>query len=196
MICAWIADYLEKVNLHSIQSGFCPVCEARKASLGERFGTRYAQRDYSSYSERLNEVYDTGMDTRHRTEASAYLQAMGVRQTEAVFWSLESARLATAAAPKMLHTVYLGILLHMMKLIVLFLKQHKRLDRFDAIWIAVPAYAGILKFNKAYGAVSQWTGKEMRALGRILLPVFAAMLSNPTTTEKAIFRDAILASKR
>jgi hypothetical protein len=49
MICSWIADYFENVNLHSIQSGFCPVCEAPKASLGERFGRIYSPRDYSSY---------------------------------------------------------------------------------------------------------------------------------------------------
>jgi hypothetical protein len=96
----------------------------------------------------------------------------------------------------MLHTVYLGILKHMMKWIVSFLKQHQRLDRFDAIWTAVPAYPGLLKFNKAYGAVIQWTGKEMRALCRILLPVFAATLSNPTTTEKAYSETQSFVSKR
>jgi hypothetical protein len=61
----------------------------------------------------------------------------------------------------------------MMSWIVSFLKEHKRMDRFDAIWMAVPAYPDLLKFNKTYAAVSQWTGKEMRALGRILLPVFS-----------------------
>jgi hypothetical protein len=76
-----------------------------------------------------------------------------------------------------------------------FLKEHKRLARFNDIWSAVPSYPGLLKFNKTYGAVSQWTGKEMRALDRFLLPVFSATLLNPTTTEKHTFRKAITCVK-
>jgi hypothetical protein len=95
----------------------------------------------------------------------------------------------------MLHTVNIGILQHIMKWMLSFLKQHKRLDRFDAISTAVPTYRRLLKFNKVYFAVSQWTGKGLRGIVRILLPVFTATLSNPTTTEKPIVRDAILCIK-
>jgi DNA-directed RNA polymerase subunit N (RpoN/RPB10)/oligoribonuclease (3'-5' exoribonuclease) len=197
VICAWIADYVENVNLHSIRSGFCPVCEAPKSSLGNRFCGKHASRDYSDYSERLEEAYDSVLvnGKQDRNEAADYLDSLGVRLTEGVFWSQKSTRLATAAAPEILHTVYLGVLQHMMKWIVVFLKEHKRMDRFDAIWMAVPAYPDLLKFNKTYAAVSQWTGKEMRALGRILLPVFSAALWGPTSSEKPKFTQAILCVK-
>ena len=118
-----------------------------------------------------------------------------MRQVEGVFWSMESTSCSTVASPDMLHTVYLGILDHLMKWIIPFLKDHKRIARFDAIWSIVPAYPALLRFNKPYTAVSQRQGKEMRALGRVLLPVFAATLSNPSAAEKNKFKDAILAVK-
>jgi hypothetical protein len=51
---------------------------------------------------------------------------------------------------------------------------------------------GFIRFNKDYTAVSQWTGKEMRNLGRVLLPVLAAALRNPKdTSERQHFKDAL-----
>jgi hypothetical protein len=143
----------------------------------------------------LQEAYDVRNEEQDRNEATEYLPSLGVRLTKSVFWSLKSARRANAAASKILHTVYLGVLQHLMKWIMLFFKQHKCLEGFNDIWLAVPSYPGLLKFNKTYGAVSQWTGNEMRALGRFLLPIFSATLLNPTTTEKHTFRKAITCVK-
>jgi hypothetical protein len=143
----------------------------------------------------LEEGYDSVYDKQDRNEAADYLDSLGVRLTEEVFWSQKSTRLATAGAPEILHTVYPGVLQHMMSWIVSFLKEHKRMDRFDAIWMGVPAYPDFLKFNKTYAVVSQWTGKEMRALGRILLRVFSAALWGPTSSEKPKFTQAILCVK-
>jgi hypothetical protein len=42
-----------------------------------------------------------------------------------------------SSAAEVLHTIYLGVLQHMMKWIVLFLKEHKRMAGFDQVWIAV-----------------------------------------------------------
>jgi hypothetical protein len=66
------------------------------------------------------------------------------------------------------------------------------MDRFDAIWMAVLAYPDFLKFNRMYAAVSQWMGREMPALGQILLPAFSAPLWGPTLSEKPKFTQEIL----
>ena len=80
----------------------------------------------------------------------------------------------------MLHTVFLAILKHLMEWLVKFLQSHAWLQRFNQIWRQMPSFPGFLKFNKDYTAVSQWQGKEMRSLGRVLLPVLAASLRRPT----------------
>ena len=191
MICAWIADYFENVNLHSIQSGTCPVCEAPKSSFGSLSATSHQPRDYAEYFERLTEATDPGADNWQKKQAVSYLEEKGVRFNEGAFWTTKSVDGSMIASPDILHTVYLGILDHLMKWLIPFLKDHKRHALFDAIWSVVPAYPALLRFNKPYSAVSQWQGKEMRTLGRILLPVLSATLFNPSVGEKKRFHDAI-----
>ncbi|KAG0644868.1 hypothetical protein HOY80DRAFT_1068221, partial [Tuber brumale] len=62
---------------------------------------------------------------------------------------------------------------------------------FDAVWKNLPAYPGYSSPNKEYSRVSQWTGKEMRNLVRVLLPCFAAVLCHPSTAERLIFTKAL-----
>ena len=190
-VCAWIADYVENVNLHSIQSGACPVCEAPKSSFGNLHATPHLSRDYADYFERLTEATDPGADEWQKMQAVSYLEERGVRLIEGTFWTTKSVDGSTIASPDMLHTIYLGILDHLMKWLIPFLKDHKRLSLFDAIWSVVPAYPALLRFNKPYSIVSQWQGKEMRTLGRILLPVLSAALFNPSAGDKKRFADAI-----
>ncbi|KAF8415574.1 hypothetical protein BGX38DRAFT_1074797, partial [Terfezia claveryi] len=82
-----------------------------------------------------------------------------------------------------LHTLYLGMLKHLMKWIQEFLDHIGRLTVFDHIWSRLPPFPGFTRPNKAYRSVSQWQGKEMRNLLRVLLAVFAAAL---TSCHKAI----------
>jgi len=42
--------------------------------------------------------------------------------------------------PDLLHTMQIGMLDHHQKLIFHFLKTHKWLDKYNAIWLSVPAY--------------------------------------------------------
>jgi len=47
------------------------------------------------------------------------------------------------------HTVYLGLLKHMIDWIQAFLKKHGRLQAFDAVWTALTPYPGHLVPKKA-----------------------------------------------
>ena len=61
MLCAWIADYFENVNLHSLKSGACPVCEAPKSSYSNP-PSHYLLRDFEDYFGRLIEATDPNTD--------------------------------------------------------------------------------------------------------------------------------------
>jgi hypothetical protein len=58
----------------------------------------------------LEEAYDSVNGKQDRNEDADYLDSLGVRLTEGVFWSQKSTCLATAAALEILHTLYIGIL--------------------------------------------------------------------------------------
>ena len=78
-----------------------------------------------------------------------------------------------------------------MKWIVRFLKKYKRLQPFHAIWKSLAAYPNYSAPNKEYSEVSQWTGKEMRNLVKVILPCFAACLCHPNAAECLIFTKAL-----
>jgi hypothetical protein len=60
---------------------------------------------------------------------------------------------------------------HLQKWIVHFMKTHKRLDKYNAIWLSVPAYHDLTPKTKSYQEVSQSNGKEMKEMSWYLLGV-------------------------
>jgi hypothetical protein len=65
----------------------------------------------------------------------------------------------------------MSMLDHLQKWIFHFIKTHKRLDKYNAIWLSVSAYHNLSPNNKSYKEVSQWNGKEMKDMSRYLLGV-------------------------
>lgn len=52
--------------------------------------------------------------------------------------------------PDILHTLYLGMLKHIMDWLLPFLKRHRRSDKFDDAWKKVPPFPGMYQPKKAY----------------------------------------------
>jgi hypothetical protein len=190
-VCAWIADHAENVVLHSVKTTACVVCEVPRTSFGDLIHPPCVYprlRKGSDYLKLLLE-YET-QDDGASLDA---LKAVDVKAIEGCFWALDGKGvcLETLPRPDMLHTVYLGILKHLMEWLTKFLEAHSRLHLFNQIWKLAGDYPGHISFNKEYSATSQWTGREMRSLGRILLPILAASLQAPTAQERPLFHKAI-----
>ena len=69
-----------------------------------------------------------------------------------------------------------------------FLKKHSRKNAFDELWQALPLYPDSSAPNKEYSRVSQWHGKEMRNLIKIILPVLKVALRQPSTEQCLPFK--------
>jgi len=78
--------------------------------------------------------------------------------------------------PDLLHTMQIGMLDSLQKWIFHFMKTHERLDKYNAIWLSVPAYHDLTPKNKSYEEGSQWNGKEMKEMSRYLLGVVTQSL--------------------
>jgi hypothetical protein len=65
---------------------------------------------------------------------------------------------------------------HLQKWIFHFMKMHKWLDKYNAIWLFVPAYHDLTPKNKSYEEDSQWDGKEMKEMSQYLLGVVTQSL--------------------
>jgi hypothetical protein len=191
ILCAWIADHMEHVLLQNLKNNACPQCEVPLKRLGDPPRepgevTPYSSRNHRRYQQLAKEYQDTGNE-----KLVEKLAEKGVKSLINAFWILPRIDPSQLPKPDLLHTVYLGILKHLMEWVQDFLKKHDRLNSFDEVWSAMGSYPGFTVPKKAYREVSQWQGKEMRNLGRIVLAAFTTALRAPTDAQRQPFRAAI-----
>jgi hypothetical protein len=66
--------------------------------------------------------------------------------------------------PDLLHTMHIGMLKHLLTWLHEFLKQHKRLEMFNNIWLSEPAYLDMTKPRCSYAEVLRWNGGEIKMM--------------------------------
>jgi thiaminase len=169
------------------------VCEAPKSSFGEGNSSSWQLGDYWLYFQKI--IFATQGDETERWEARQCLENRTVGTSKGIVWNMECIPPTTIIVPNILHTVYLGLLKHMMNWVMSCLEQHFRIDKFNQLWAMMPPYPGFAQFNKPYSQVMQWSGKEMKALGRVIVPAFAATLLNPLASQRIPFTEALLCIK-
>jgi hypothetical protein len=59
----------------------------------------------------------------------------------------------------------------------------------------MPPYPGFARFNKPYSYVTQWSGKEIKTLWLVIVPVFVATLSNLLVSPRIPFTEPHLCFK-
>ena len=180
ILYAWIANQPEHAPLSNINNQACPRREVDFKDLGSLQGNP------PRIQERYIEMIDHYKKDTSDTALIEYLVSKSFKTLYNALWALPKAQVYDLHKPDMLHNIYLGLLKHMMEWVQLFLKKHNRLENFDRAWASTKPYPGLAVPNKAYRATTQWQGKEMRHLGRIVLGAFAVALWNPS---KALQRD-------
>jgi hypothetical protein len=58
----------------------------------------------------------------------------------------------------------IGMLDYLQKWIFYIMKTHEPLDKYNAIWLSVPAYHDLTPKNQSYKDVSEWNGKQMKEM--------------------------------
>jgi hypothetical protein len=91
--------------------------------------------------------------------------------------------------------MHLGMLKHLLEWIHAFLADHKRLERFNNLWLSVPSYLTFTAPNMAYEEVSHWTGKALKRMSTFLLAVLRNALHGPTPAQRGVFDRAILCTR-
>ncbi|KAI5848606.1 hypothetical protein DFP73DRAFT_474133, partial [Morchella snyderi] len=199
ILAAWLADHVEKCNLLSTKFNMCPKCEIPVNKLGEyqadphkiyaRDQGKY-HRMYRQYTA-LKDLNNPNRDEKRELKTLAkWFEKQGLRPLYNPFWDLPLVQAYELHKPDMLHVVYLGILKHLMQWLEDFLQEFDRLGGFNLIWTKMPPYPGFCPPSKPYQAVSQWQGKEMRGFQKMILPVVASALRNPSASQAEPFRKA------
>jgi hypothetical protein len=85
----------------------------------------------------------------------------------------------------------IGILDYLEKWIFYFMKTHARLDKYNALWLSMPAYHDLTPKTKSNKEVSQRNGKEMKDMSGYLLGVVTQSLRRGIPAQRPIFNRAI-----
>jgi hypothetical protein len=122
----------------------------------------------------------------------ASLTSHGAYAGEVTLRDLLGSALVNLPKPDMLHTMRISMLKDPMEWLQSFLKDHKRFDCFNNLWLSVLSYLTMTAPHIAYGKVSRWTGKEFKRMSTFLLAVLRAALHGPTPAQRGVFDRALL----
>jgi len=183
VLAAWLAECPEYSDLHHLGRHVCFLCDCPKNELGEYVPSdkQHPRRDHNLY--RM-------LSDANTKPADAELSSHHVHQGFNVFRDIPCI-VSDLPKPDLLHTMQIGNLDHLQNWIFHFMKTHEWLDKYNAIWLSVPAYHDLTPKNKSYEEVSQWIGKEMKEMSRYLLGVGTQSLRGGSPAQHPIFNRAI-----
>lgn len=203
-LAGWVADYQEYSKIYQINKDGCAVCEVGYHQLGD--GILGKPRDvvkhdreltqYRACKEKLENLpLRTDLTAKNAAKEKRLLkrqlrvleQSFKLRQAKKldnVLWRSGVADVNAVWKPDILHTIYQGMLKHIISWLKLFLEYHDRYAQFNQVWLRVPAFQGLPEHRRALGANTQMTGKLLRDVLKCLLPCLLIALDSPVDTDE------------
>jgi len=183
VLAAWLADCPEYSDLHHLERHVCFWCECPKNELGDYVPTdkQHPRGDHNLYQM---------LSDANTKAADAELSSRQVHRGFNVFRHIPCI-VSDLPKPDLLHTMQIGVLDHLQNWIFHFMKTNEWLDKYNTIWLSVPAYHDLTPKTKSYEEVSQWNGKEMKEMSRYLLGVVIQSLGGGSLAQHPIFNRAI-----
>jgi len=71
------------------------------------------------------------------------------------------------------------------------METHEGLDKYNAIWLSVPAYHDLTPKHKSYEDISQWNEKEMKEMSQYLIGVVTQSVRGGSPAQRPIFNSTI-----
>jgi len=168
VLAGWLADCPEFSDLHHLERDVCLWCNCPKRAHGDCVppDNQHHRQDHN--------VYRTLSDANTKV-ANAVLWSCHVHWEFNMFQHIPCI-VSDIPKPDLLHSMQLGMLDHLQKRIFHCMKMHERLDKYNAIWLSVPAYHHLTPKNRSYEEVSQRNGKEMKEMSWHLVGVVTQSL--------------------
>jgi len=183
VLAAWLADCPEYRDLNHLKQHVCFWYVCPKNELGDDV---HPDKEHPWRDHNLDRML---RDTNTKA-ADAKLSSRHVHQGFNVFRHI-ACIVSDLPKPDLLHTMQIDMRDHLQKCIFHFMKTHEWLDRYNAIWLSMPAYHDLTPKNKSYEEVSQWNVKEMKEMSRYLLGVVTQSLRGGNPAQRPIFNRAI-----
>ena len=135
---------MEKTKVLGLMNHACSNCEAKEEDYGHYpcRGKRLPPRNHDAYIQAHNVLEpDANVTLKMQIAAQGVLHRARSRHTPLALWQQPVfSPLADVFKPDILHTLYLGMMKHLMEWLVVFLRKHKRLNAFDFAFMSTPQY--------------------------------------------------------
>ncbi|KAG8771009.1 hypothetical protein FRC12_003914 [Ceratobasidium sp. 428] len=160
ILAAYIADFPEQALITCVRESCCPVCWIPHNEGGD-MSVRYPLRDRCRTLDALDD---------HWNGYSRTIKTLGIRPTHPFWADLPYVDISTCMAPDLLHQLDRGVFGdHMIKWTTILLTANEMDRRVKGM----PRFQKLRHFAQGTSVISQWTGKEAKALGRTFLTIVA-----------------------
>ena len=139
VLAAWLADCQEYSNTNHLEWHVCYWCKCQNNELGD-----YVHPDKQHPWGILK--YYRMLSNANTKAANAELYLRHVHRELNVFRHIPCI-VSNLLNPNLLHTMQICMLDHLQKWNFHFRKTHKQLDKYNAIWLSVPAYHNLTPKN-------------------------------------------------
>ena len=156
---------MENVILHEIYNTRYPICIASTDEFVELSETPHETRPHSRY------------DFAYPTSDIKHLESDVFKNSNNSLFHILNCLPSELVRPDALHTLLLGMLVHLMKWVQEVLYYIGRINAFDSVWSRLVPYLGCNRTNNSYCSGTQWQDKGLLNLLLVLLVVFTAALS-------------------
>ncbi|QRV96896.1 plasma membrane ATPase 4 [Ceratobasidium sp. AG-Ba] len=159
VLTAYVANFPEQCKFACTKTTHCPTCVVKPGKQGDLQNTDY--RTSNAIMDAMREEAEKG---------SAKFRRLGLFQAEP-FWEKHIyTDIGCLLTPDLLHQLHKGVLKdHLTKWAAHIVgsaiidERHK----------TMPEYHGMRHFKNGVLSVSQWTGRELKEMAKVLLPVIA-----------------------
>ncbi|KAJ8495203.1 hypothetical protein ONZ45_g12952 [Pleurotus djamor] len=167
IFAAYVADYPEQCLVACCMENRCPLGNIAPESRGS--GETCEPRDVKETIRLLEKVDSGNFEPDDRTK----FNEKGLRNVFPPFWAnLPHANVFEAFTPDLLHQLHKGVFKdHLVKWCTNLVGEKELDERFKAM----PHFPGLRHFKNGISTVSQWTGKEHKAMEKIFLAMLTGV---------------------
>ncbi|QRV80973.1 plasma membrane ATPase 4 [Ceratobasidium sp. AG-Ba] len=156
-LAAYIADFPEQCRVGCVKQSFCPLCQVEPGARGNLSNARPRKK---------KEITDAIKE--HRGHGSAAFEHLGLYEVDPFWENLPNVEMSCLLTPDLLHQMHKGVIKdHLTKWISHIIGKQAVDDRH----LSMPEYHGMRHFKNGISTVSQWTGRELKEMAKVLLPL-------------------------
>ncbi|KAF8193195.1 hypothetical protein K438DRAFT_1589717 [Mycena galopus ATCC 62051] len=169
ILAAYVADYPEQCLIANCMENHCPVCKCKPQNRGSHEPA--ARRDQAEMLNLLKEHQSSFSNPSTAAKSKADFDELGLRPVYAPFWAeLPHSNIFQAFTPDLLHQLHKGVFKdHLVKWCTNILGEKE----VDARFRSMPSHLDVRHFKNGISTVSQWTGKEHKAMEKVFISVVA-----------------------